>query len=181
MIDGLEGDILSDLEAVAASLRKFLTDGVENLPLTEQTAQLLDRFSNRLIEDELELLPKKKRRAYGELIHVLDALIGSTSEKKSQVTLDQLIEVKEKLKPNVHEDSLGWDEIASRWLDIVRPVWFEKLQQPRNKPLILKDIRADLVAQGSVLAQKIIQEFDSIPLAPRPEERIQACIIGVGS
>ena len=181
MIDGLEGDILSDLEAVAASLRKFLTDGVENLPLTEQTAQLLDRFSNRLIEDELELLPKKKRRAYDELIHVLDALIGSTSEKKSQVTLDQLIEVKEKLKPNVHEDSLDWDEIASRWLDIVRPVWFEKLQQPRNKPLILKDIRADLVAQGSVLAQKIIQEFDSIPLAPRPEERIQACIIGVGS
>lgn len=180
LIDGFAGDIVSDLEAVAASLRKYLSDGVENLPLTDQTAQLLDRFANRLIEDELDLLPKKKRRAYDELIHVLDALISTMSEEKSQTALDKLIEIKEKLKPSLHEDSLDWDEIASRWLDIVRPIWFEKLQQPRKKPLVLKDIRADIIAKGSLVAQKIIEEFESIPLAPRPEESIQACIVGVG-
>ncbi len=181
MIDGVEDDIVSDLEDVAASLRKYLTDGVENLPMTEQTAQLLDRFTNRLIEDELDLLPKKKRRAYDELILVLDALISSTSKDKSQISLERLIDIRDTLKPNVHEDSLDWDEIASRWLDIVRPIWFEKLQQPRNKPLLLKDIRADIIAKGNVVAEKIIQEFESIPLGPRPEESIQACIIGVSA
>jgi len=66
---------------------------------------------------------------------------------------------------------------------------FKLLQNPVDRDVLresillhwlLKDIRADIIAKGNVVAEKIIQEFESIPLGPRPEESIQACNIGVG-
>ena len=33
------------------------------------------------------------------------------------------------------EKQPDWDEVASMWLDVIRPVWFEALSGARNKPL----------------------------------------------
>ena len=180
IIDGVDGPIVSDLSEVAAKLRALLVDGVESLPISQSTAVLIERFSNRLIQDELDLLPRKKRGAYTELLFVMDELIEQMGTNQRQEELEKLSEIRASFKIDNHEFSYDWDSITSKWLDIVRPTWFEKLRQPRDKPLLLKDIRNDLIAEGYKLVEKIIEEFSDLPLAPRPEESIQACIIGVG-
>ena len=57
----------------------------------------------------------------------------------------------------------------------------EKLQESkRRKPLLLKDIRKDLIAKEETLLPKVISEFTKTFPAQRPaDERIVACIIGV--
>ena len=73
-----------------------------------------------------------------------------------------------------------WDEVASRWLDVIRPVWYERLTaKGRRKPLLLKDIRTDLLKMEDKLGAEVIQGFASFPLLSPPDERIAACIIGV--
>jgi hypothetical protein len=74
-----------------------------------------------------------------------------------------------------------WDEVAGRWLDVIRPVWFEMLtQRRRSRPLLLKDIRSELLARDEWLTRQILEKFREFPILPGPEERIKACIIGVG-
>ena len=73
-----------------------------------------------------------------------------------------------------------WDEVAGRWLDVIRPVWFEMLtKRKRSRPLLLKDIRKELLAQGEWLTDEVLQKFKEFPMLPSPEERVKACIIGV--
>lgn len=66
-------------------------------------------------------------------------------------------------------------------MDLVRPVWYEKLQDgSRKKPLLLKDIRSAVVAQEQDLVPKILREFGREFPAQRPaDERIVSCIVGV--
>ena len=72
-------------------------------------------------------------------------------------------------------------ELAARWLDLIRPVWYEKLQdRKRRKPLLLKDIRKDLIAAEQSLLPRVISEFSKAFPAQRPaDERIVACVIGI--
>jgi hypothetical protein len=69
------------------------------------------------------------------------------------------------------------DEIAARWLDLIRPIWYERLKRPR--PLLLKDIRRDVLNAGESFRAQVLQAFESIPILQTPDERIAACIIGV--
>ena len=72
-----------------------------------------------------------------------------------------------------------WDEVAARWLDLIRPVWYARLKLPRRKPLLLKDIRRDLIAEEATLGPQILEKFGVFPVLSSPEERISACILGV--
>jgi hypothetical protein len=57
--------------------------------------------------------------------------------------------------------------------------WYEKLRQPRNRPLLLKDIRADLLRDEATFGATLIENFRSFPVLPSADERISACIVGV--
>jgi len=73
-----------------------------------------------------------------------------------------------------------WDEVAGRWLDVIRPVWFEMLtQRKRFRPLLLKDIRTELLTRELWLTGQVLKKFREFPVLPAPEERVKACIIGV--
>jgi len=63
----------------------------------------------------------------------------------------------------------------------IRPVWYERLRAGgRNKPLLLKDIRAAVVAAEAEMLPRILDAFASDFPAQRPaDERIVACIVGV--
>lgn len=82
-----------------------------------------------------------------------------------------------KIKLNVEVPD--WDEVAARWLDIIRPIWYEELTQPRSKPLLLKDIRKKLILAKDSLQPEIIEHFKSFPVQKQTDKRILACIIGV--
>lgn len=78
--------------------------------------------------------------------------------------------------PDIQPD---WDEVAARWLDLIRPVWYERLVRGRGGLLLLKDIRRELGRREDSLGDALIETFRRFPLMPPPDERISACIIGV--
>ena len=106
--------------------------------------------------------------------------IKRLSKSKRHSELQTLLELQQVFAPSSTDRWPDYDEIASRWLDIIRPIWFEKLQTPRTRPLLLKDIREDLLARDSYLIEELEKNFEIIPEAVRPEQRIRACILGVG-
>lgn len=72
-----------------------------------------------------------------------------------------------------------WDEVATRWLELIRPVWYEQLKAKRTKPLVLRDIRRNLFARETELGPTCIARFHSFPVVAPPDDRIRACIVGV--
>jgi len=73
-----------------------------------------------------------------------------------------------------------WDAVASGWLELIRPVWYDCLRRPpRRKPLQLKDIRPELIAREAEISPLLCRRFPGLPLLPPAEERIVACIVGL--
>lgn len=174
------GEPITDLQAVCENLRESLTGEVDDLPMTDKAAVLLNRFVNRISEVERKLLPRKKQRALEELDKVLTNFLQQAAKNQDQIRFQHYQSIQEMLRKPNPDYQPDWDEVAARWLDIIRPVWYEKLQQPRNRPLLLKDIRNDLIKLGDQFGDQLIDKFRSFPVLPGADERISACIIGVG-
>jgi|TARA_Y100000310_G_scaffold341424_1_gene440518 hypothetical protein len=170
---------VTDLDVIVQLLRERLGSDTESLDLDERATQLIDRFIVMLTECERGFLPRKKQRALEELEQVLTEFVHASSEERQQSELEVLHRLLRVFQVQVGGMVPQWDEIASRWLDIIRPTWFQKLDQPRSRPLLLKDIRKDLLGSRELIVPQLVEQFTEIPLARPPEERIQACIIGV--
>ena len=170
---------VTDLEAVCRLLRSHLHDGVKNLPPGQKAAGKMNQFLEKLGRIEIQLLSRKKQRALEEMKLVLEAFVAQSREKKNQPGLDGYLALLDLFKnPNPFQQP-DWHEVAARWLDIIRPVWYEKLKQKRRKPLLLRDIRADIIEREEYIGPRILEEFQQFPLLPSADERIIACILGL--
>ncbi len=87
------------------------------------------------------------------------------------------------LQPNSQEP-VDPGSLAERWLDLIRPIWYDCLKQQRRRhgPLRLKDIRQELLDRPLVTQdlQKAFAGIDLGYLKPL-DERIVAAIVGVAS
>lgn len=169
----------TELMAVATALRTRLGENVENMTLTKKNGKALDQFLARLGSVERSLLSQKKQRALDEATFIAEKLITHYSAEQRQKQVDHLEALIRMLINPPHDQQPDWDEVASRWLDLIRPVWFEKLSGKRKKPLLLKDIRKELLSRPDWLMEQLENHFREFPMLPKPEERIRACIIGV--
>ena len=182
-LEDANADPETDLLAISEHLRSRLTPEVEDLREVTPTAELiLAQFLDRLAAVERLLLSRRKHRALDEMEVVLGAYLQSASARQNQSEtelLSGLLKILEQPGAGLQPD---WEELASRWLDLIRPIWYEKLQdRRRRRPLLLTDIRPDVIAAEQVLLPKIIAEFTKTFPAQRPiDERIVACIVGVG-
>jgi hypothetical protein len=128
---------------------------------------------------ERTFLPMKKQRALTEFEYCLREFINEATRMRSREEIDQLASLQMLFtKPNT-DVFPDWDEIASKWLEIIRPIWFEKLQSPRTRPLLLSDVRSDVIGQSATLIPLVLELFADIPVVMKPEARIKACIVGV--
>jgi len=178
----LISDPETDLRTISELLRERLGPGVEDLYEVSPTAErVLRDYLHRLAMVERRLLSRRKRRALGEMEIVLEAYVASASDRHDQKVVDTLTTLIQVLRSPPEGVQPDWEELAARWLDLIRPVWYEKLQESkRRKPLLLKDIRKDVVAAEKTLLPKVISEFTKTFPAQQPaDERIVACIIGV--
>jgi hypothetical protein len=139
----------------------------------------LARFVQRLGDAERSLLPRRKQRALDEMSEVVDHFAHVAAQKQDQWALGYYEAIRRALWERGDEVQPNWDDVASRWLDLIRPVWYERLKQKRRRPLLLKDIRDDLKNKEATLGPQIIERFASFPVMPPPEERISACILGI--
>lgn len=178
-VPGMNGDPVTELAEVSNCLRERLGNNVESLKLDSNSAKTLNQLTRRLSVIERKLLPRKKQRALEELEIIVDRLIVHASKQHLQEQLDHLRELKKMLRNPMPETQPDWDAVAAQWLDIIRPTWFARLSTPRRKPLLLKDIRKDLLAKPEALIGALEQHFAKFPILKSPEERIKACIVGV--
>lgn len=171
----------TDLQSISRKLRRRLAGAVDREGMTRLGEQLLARAIERLTAAERQLVSRRKRRALEEMEIVLQRYLHNAGERGDQAQVDGLMELLELLAASGRNLQPDWDEVASRWLDLIRPVWYERLRAGgRHKPLLLKDIRADVISSEAELLPRILDAFGSdFPAQRPPDERIVACIVGV--
>ncbi|MBE0510701.1 MAG: helicase [Gammaproteobacteria bacterium] len=177
MIHRPNGKPLHQLEAIAAALRERLVDGVEELAMNAQASRQLKEFIDQLTHSEKALLPRRKQRALEEMEAVIKHYLALAGEEQEQQRIDAYTELLHAITQPQHQPN--WDEVASRWLDLIRPIWHEQLQSARVKLLLLRDIRPALKSREAELGPKIIEAFAEFPMQQPLDERIIACIVGV--
>jgi len=173
------GSAITELELVCEALRERLKPETENLEMTDTAERYLTQFLKLLTQTERSLLPKKKQRALEEMEHIVRVFLKRAVKRVDQTHVDGYKAILDAMAQPDPELQPDWDELASIWLDLIRPVWYTKLAQPRGRPLLLKDIRKELVEDEEEFGNKILDTFQSFPRLPRPDERISACILGM--
>ena len=171
---------VTELGLVCKALRERLTPDTRDLLFDENGAGLLNRFLERLDAAERSLLPRRKQRALEEMRIIVGKLAEYARDECQQTEVDHLkniMDMLDRARPDYQPD---WDEVAGRWLDVIRPVWFEMLtQRKRSRPLLLKDIRNELLVRKAWLMTEVLDKFREFPVLAGPEERVKACIIGL--
>lgn len=175
---------LTDLDAISRRLREHLSDHIVDRKLDKQATERLKRDLTRLHEWEMQLLPRKKRRALEEMRRVLasyerQALV---SEDMARARLIQAILALTKRNTDAEDPerpAVDLSILAEWWLDLIRPVWYEHLShRRRNKPALLRNIRADL--ERDPITTERLQSIRVIPLRSKPmDQRVVAAIVGI--
>jgi len=179
-LSSLADEPITDLMQISDSLRARLGVDVESLKMTAKAGDLLDKFLGRISFAERQLLPRRKQRALEEMVVVLNAYRDQAAEKKDQTGLEFLSRLLEILERPTVDRMPDWDAIAERWLDLIRPVWYERLLTKRRlRPLVLKDIRSELIDGDRLPIEEIIEAYREVPRMPTLDQRVVACILGV--
>jgi hypothetical protein len=177
---GAKPVVEADLHRITGHLRRLLPSDAEALPLNESVQQRLAHLFRQLHQAEREILPRRKRRALEEMQKVLEGYArqaGRAGDRKMTRVANALLVI---LRAPDTERPPDWDALAERWLDLIRPVWYRRLgERKRARPLLLKDIRQDLLGKDPFDARTLEQAFRDIPRAASLEARLAACILGV--
>jgi len=173
----------TDLEKIVQHLRGNLTPETRKHELDESTAGLLARFVSRLADTEKLLLPKKKQRALDEMQYVLKSY--EKHEKvarggKDSARLKVIGELLDCLDHRANNSAIDLARLAERWLDIIRPVWYEYLHhRKRSEPLRLKHIRPSLTGDKPLSNRDLEAVRDAVCQVKPLAERVVAAIVGV--
>jgi len=171
----------ADLATVCHELRARLAEAETTRPLDETATRTLERWTTRLATAEHALLPRRMHRALEEMEKVLDGWIRAASARHDYRRLDTYSAIRRLLTAPAAGRIPDWEEMASRWLEIVRPLWYERLQVTRRRrPLLLRDIRQEVISHEDTLGPVAIKRFGeaAIPVQASPSERVVACILG---
>lgn len=181
-LDSPEATPITDLEDVSQHLRNVLDEGVTNLPKDqmERAAKVLRDFLRQLHKTEELLLPRKKQRALQEMRVVLQAYQEEAAIHED-CDREELARRLLALTQPESEEPVDLGSIAERWLDLIRPIWYNHLTKPRRSgPLRLRDIRQVLIKQEPLKTENIKAGFSRELRFLKPlDERIVAAIIGV--
>ena len=177
--DNPKFDPITDLELISYHLQQNLGEAAEDLPFDNRAAQLLSQFLDRLSQKEDLLLPKKKQRAIHEMRKVLEKYLTEAKKLKDRERTELIQKLHSMTELGLGREPIDLSILAERWLDLIRPVWYLHLSnRRRTKPLLLKNLRPDLIANPLSTAQ--LREAFNIPLNTKPiDEQIVAAILGV--
>jgi hypothetical protein len=130
---------------------------------------------------ERSLLPRRKQRALQEMEIVLCKYRGQCAVRGDHEDVDRLRTILAAMEGGDPEGCINWDPLAERWLDLIRPVWYEGLtgRRKQSRPLLLKDVRNDLIGAKPLPRAAAFQAFPPLPMLQPLDERLAACILGV--
>ena len=182
LLPAIDAEPLSNLRDIVRALRERLGPQVVNLPITHSAGKLLESFLSQLSQVEQMLLPRLKQRALEQMHEMLKRWSLQKGWLQSSEQADQIKQLMDLQDSPSSENSPDWAQLADCWLDLVRPVWSEHLKHRGRKAGVtrLKDIQRGLLAKP-ILASKIVDQVSGIDLRRNWDERIVACILGVGA
>ncbi|MDZ7787774.1 MAG: SNF2-related protein [Halofilum sp. (in: g-proteobacteria)] len=172
----------SDLGEIATELRTRLAAVEDGTPIDATASAALEQWSTRLAHAERSLLPRRMQRALQEMESVLDHWIHAAGARRDRQRLDGYRDLQHLLQAHTSGQMPDWEEIAGRWLELIRPLWYEQLNTTRRRrPLLLRDIRREVIAHEPTLGPRLIEAFhrDPVGIQATPDERITAAIVGV--
>ena len=171
---------VTDLLLIEEELRVRLGENPENLPMTSAAGAILDKFLMAISLGERSLIARRKQRALDEMTFVMERYRNREASVRNQEGVEFLSRLLEVLQNPTVDRLPDWDAVAERWLDLIRPIWYEKLlKRRRHRPLVLKDIRADLLGERALTMEQIVEAFHEVPRVPPVDQRVVACILGV--
>jgi hypothetical protein len=176
-VDGATGNVTTELEDVALRLRERLP-GATDAALDHRAMQTLEALLERLQAKALELLPRRKQRALGQLRVVLDRYERRAAKAGD---LERLAVVRPLMGLLADDDRIDLDELSEAWLSTIRPRWRAALHERGRKPTRLR--RLDSLASGLIERPLGTDELrrlrDTVRVAKPLAERIVAAIVGV--
>jgi hypothetical protein len=179
-VDSRRKDPLTQLSEVAQELRSRLNEATEDLAFDDHAATRLEDMLGKLSSAERTLLPRKKQRALEEMQVVLHRYAAITAEEKRQDLLERFNHILTVFDTRYTGRGVDWNTLAESWLDLVRPVWYERLtDRHRKRPLRLKDIRQDLIGENRLDFERVVNELEQIDALPPLHERVVSCILGL--
>ena len=158
-----------------------------------EAAHFLDVFLRQLARTEHLLLPRKKQRSFEELRWALGRYASQAIRKRDMDRLDVVRTVLSLLRPEdpneraaeaseglLDRSAVDLSALAEHWLDLICPVWYEHLRQPRRiRPLRLKDLRPTLTGEGRLSTEQL-RELTGDARWVRPvDEQVVAAVVGV--
>lgn len=171
----------TDLATICGALRERLGDSVQDGDFDRAANDVLQHFYGRLSAAEKSLLPRMKQRALAEMHRVIAEYQKQSAKNERQDRVDfydALLKVLDTGDAKIQPD---WDDLATRWLQVIRPIWYEKIQARRSRPLLLKDLFNTLKLREEELWPVIatVLDLDTIRQLAATKARMSSCIVGL--
>lgn len=167
-----------DLKLISGFLSSQLQENTEAFDLrSEHCFRGVESYLERLASIERSLLPRRKQVALSEMELILRKWILNADEEQARF-YQKLIDV---LAQKVEtQRAVNWSLLADLWLEMVRPVWYEKLTTARGRKAILLTDLQDTLINNPIPFEKVYDRFVVMPdSTTQISERVAACIIGI--
>jgi len=173
--------VTAELDSICHELRGRLGPERNNLEPTERAMKWLERAVDRVHTGERDLLPRRKQRALEEMALVLGHYKTKCEIRGEHEDVDKLRAILSAMQDDNPELWIDWDLVAERWLDLIRPVWYESLtgRRKQTRPLLLRDVRAALKDTRPLKLTEVFAAFLPLPTLQPLDERLAACILGI--
>ena len=180
-LGSLDEPMETDLRLISVLLRVRLGPGVRDLSVRSPHAQwVLNQFVHKVAGADRELLSIRKRRALSEMEIVVKRFRDDAWHRREESVVTPLTRLLEQFQRPSLESQPRWIWLADQWLDMIQPIWNEKLAEHRRRnPLQMKDIRNDLYEAKQDLLPTLLDTLRKCPAQKPIDRRIVACILGV--
>jgi len=174
------GRILTDIEKIASHLRAIARAGHRSLPAKEFPQDWAQKACKILDENELRLLPPKKRYAIEQMRRVLR--FWQHRRDLSAAQRERIASMIAMLPPSASTDlRLDSDALASHWLRrVVLPAKIAYLQEHQRRLVSLSELTPSIEAWPAQAIERILDEVEAhIEEASPPSKRAIVAIFGV--
>ncbi|MBN3944650.1 SNF2-related protein [Nostoc sp. NMS9] len=175
--------IYSELPEICRELRAKLNTSIKPEMWTDTTTKVLSRCLQLLKNNEIKLLPNKRRRALEVVQFIIERQLQITKNASKKSLYEEVLEL---FKPTSidSEYSINYYLFSQQWLDILNPYLFDKRQDRKYKRQIvsLNDLKEDKEFHNILLnTENLEQIINNIPYTQPIWQNVAACIISISS
>lgn len=167
-----------DLAEISRFLSAHLHNDIEEIDLqSEPCFRDVKDYLEKLPSIERNLLPRRKQVALKEMEFILRKWAAHADEEQASFYAKLLDVLMQKVET---QRAVNWSLLADHWLELVRPIWYERLNTARGRRVVLLSDLRDALIKDPIPFEKVYERFVVMPdPTTHVSERIAACILGI--